>query len=95
MLQYNKELIDTLNASGSWAQVPYTNMPDINAPHVYPALADFLVPSLQDFLADKPEIRDLVGDEKEVIIITRNPQKKHVIGYYRDGHIDIGQYMSA
>lgn len=58
-------------------------------PHVYPSLKDFLVPSLKDFLSDKPEIKNLVGGDEEVIIITRNTDKKHVIGYYRDGHIDI------
>lgn len=98
MLMYNKEsaeqLMQTMKTNTfQWLQ--YSKLEDTNVPHVYDALSDFLVPSLKDFLADKPGIAELVGDDKEVIIITRNPEKKHVIGYYRDGHIDVGHYMSA
>lgn len=101
MIKYNKELLDALyvenprliHNSVQW--LDYANIHDTNVPHVYSSLKDFLLPSLKDFVADKPEIKQFVGNDNEVIIITRSPEKKHIIAYYRDGHIDMGHYISA
>lgn len=97
MQEYNKEVLTALNIKPgqSIQRRGFEGAPDIKVPMVYPTLKDFFVPSLKDFLADKPEIAQQVGDTSEVIIVTRAPDGNHSIGYYRDGHIFLAAYMSG
>ena len=85
--RYNPELRDTLNNTKNLDRVSYDKVTteNIKIPAVYPELADFFVPSLQDFIAQHPECKELIWDDKEVIIVTRDENNKYVTAHY-DGY---------
>ncbi len=96
---YNPELYTMLTSDSLGYEkirsVPYRDVStDIKVPAVYPELADFFVPSLEDFLVAHPEIAEQVWDDTEVIILTRDENWKYVIWYYEDGYIRLAQYSS-
>ena len=97
MQEYNKDILSALKIKPgqSIQRRGLEGANDIRVPMVYPTLKDFFVPSLNDFLADKPEIAAQVGSDNEVIIVTRAPDGNHSIGYYRNGHIFLAAYMSG
>lgn len=76
---YNPELYDTLTSDSLGYEritsVPYRDVDrDIKVPAVYPELADFFVPSLEDFISQHPDMAEKIGDDTEVIILTRDEQ---------------------
>lgn len=117
MRKYNKGIADTLVAHNprlkkdGFRWVGYEKLPDLKVPMVNPKVKDFFDASLEDFLADKEDIRKGVDTSTEVVIMTRQPivrkktnkkgvettdtLKKHVIGYYKDGKLVFADYMSG
>lgn len=96
---YNPELYETLTSDSLGYEritsVPYRHVnSDIKVPAVYPELADFFVPSLEDFISQHPDMVEKIGDDKEVVILTRDENGKYVIWYYQDGYIRLAQYSS-
>ncbi len=115
IMKYNEELMDTLIAeypqllgkSLEWVGYNNVKLNEIKVPLVYPSLEDFFDESLEDFLGNNPHLKEQVGHDSEVIIVTRNYEtrerkdhsidtvKKHVIWYYVNGKLNLAQYMSA
>lgn len=91
---YNPELREVLNNTKILNQVSYNQIhtDHIKIPAIYPDLVDFLVPSLQDFITQHPDLKDSLWSDTEVIIATRNKDGANVLAYYHDGYIRIAQY---
>lgn len=81
---YNPELYETLTSDSLGYEritsVPYRHVnSDIKVPAVYPELADFFVPSLEDFISQHPDMVEKIGDDTEVVILTRDENGKYVV----------------
>lgn len=91
--RYNPELLKSLNSTENLTRVEYNKInKDIKIPSVYPDLADFFVPSLQDFITQHPEIKEFIGDDKEVIIVTRDENWKYSTSHYNNNHVNMAHH---
>lgn len=96
LIAYNPELEDLL-MNKSMSQVSYDDLAEVEylkTPAIYPSLKDFASVSLAEFIDHHPQIRDQIGDDQEVVIITRDDKKKAVTLYYDQGQIVFAQYSS-
>lgn len=102
MHRYNAALIDTLKAKKvikdgqtlKWVWYDNLAWQTIKIPAVYPWLEKFFDEELAVFLKKHPEADSLVGNEKEVILVTRNPEGKCVLWYYQNGMLQNAHYTS-
>lgn len=101
--KYNPHLMKKGKTIEQRKETSYKNIDSLQVPAIFPSVKDFFLPNIDSFLADKPEIQQVMNDfftkypeakkkfdiDKTCVITTKLPNGKMGTAYYENGLLQL------